>query len=138
MNSSDLSTILAREVPDPERMQMLPKHFGEDMLTVERAIFTFMRRLSATYHGGHWVFVELSNGGFYMKPSGPARLQIQVHSNDYAGEMTADAAGITACLFTYSHLSFQLPRGRIAAHFHHLRDFALVHAEASAILGAID
>jgi Antirestriction protein len=138
MNSSDLSTIIAREVPDPERMQILPKHFGEDMLTVERAIFTFMRRLSATYNGGHWVFVELSNGGFYMKPSGPTRFLIQVHGNDYSGDMSADAAGITACLFSYSHLSFQVPRGDIAAHFHRLREFALSHAEVDAILAAID
>jgi hypothetical protein len=52
--------------------------------------------------------------------------------------MSADAAGITACLFALSHLSFQIQHESIASHFHTLRDFALDHAEASAILAAID
>jgi hypothetical protein len=32
---------------------MLPKHFGRDMLTVEYAIFAFMRKLSARSTGGY-------------------------------------------------------------------------------------
>jgi hypothetical protein len=52
--------------------------------------------------------------------------------------MSADAAGITACLFALSHLSFQTKNEKIAEHYHLLRDFALEHAEASIILAAID
>ena len=52
--------------------------------------------------------------------------------------MSADAAGITACLFALSHLSFQIQHESIAGHFHQLRDFALEHAEGSVILAAID
>ena len=48
-------------------------------------------------------------------------------------------AGITVCLFTYSSLSFEYFGDEVFAdHFHRLRDFALEHAEASAIFGAID
>jgi len=138
MNSIDSHSIVAREVTECERMQMLPKHFGRDMLTVEYAIFAFMRKLSARYTGGYWTYFELSNGGFYMAPQLDSRFPVNVDGNGFEGEMSADAAGITACLFALSNLSFQIPRECIATHFHHLRDFALDHPEGTAILAAID
>jgi len=130
--------IEAREVSNDERMQMLPKHFGRDMLTVEYAIYAFMRKLAREYTGGYWTFFELSNGGFYIAPECESTFQICVDTNGFDGTMSADAAGITACLFALSHLSFQIRNESIANHYHQLRDFALGHAEACAILGAID
>jgi len=65
-------------------------------------------------------------------------LVLQVQGNGYAGRMSAEAAGITACLFAFSHLSFRIPDEVISGHYYQLRDFALEHAEASAILAAID
>jgi hypothetical protein len=56
MNSIDPQTIGAREVTECERMQMLPKHFGRDMLTVEYAIFAFMHKISQQYSGGYWIY----------------------------------------------------------------------------------
>jgi Antirestriction protein len=52
--------------------------------------------------------------------------------------MSSAAAGITACLFSLSHLSFRIPDEVISSHFHQLRDFGLEHPEAGAILAAID
>ena len=140
MNSieSNPQAIVAREVADNERMQMLPRHFGRDMLTVEYAIFAFMRKLSSRYTGGYWSYRELSNQGFYMAPQSESRFPISVDGNGFEGEMSADAAGITACLFALSHLSFQVRNEQIAEHYHLLRDFALEHEEASVILAAID
>jgi hypothetical protein len=138
MNSTDSQNIAAREVPENECLAVLPRHFGRDMLRVEDAIFGFMRTLSPSYTGGHWVFISLSNGGMYMRPTGADRFPIRVHTNDYGGEMSADAAGITACLFALSHLSFHSTNDTIAAHFHYLREFAIGHPEAVAILAAID
>lgn len=135
---NESSAIVAREVEENERLQMLPRHFGRDMLTVEYAIFAFMRKLSAQYTGGYWTYYELSNRGFYMTPQSGSRFLIAVDTNDFAGEMSSDAAGITACLFALSHLSFQVRNDQIAEHFHFLRDFALEHTEASVILAAID
>jgi hypothetical protein len=117
---------------------MLPRHFGRDMLTVEYVIFAFMRKLSAQYTGGSWTYYELSNRGFYMAPQSDSRFLVAVDTNDFTGEISADAAGITACLFALSHLSFQVRNDQIVEHFHLLRDFALEHAEASVILAAID
>jgi hypothetical protein len=141
MNSSidtTSQTIGAREVPDDERLQMLPRHFGRHMLTVEYAVYAFMRKLSSQYTGGYWNYLELSNGGFYMAPAHDTPFNVCVETNGFEGQMSADAAGITACLFALSQLSFQIQHESIARHFHQLRDFALEHAEASVILGAID
>ncbi|MDP8986509.1 MAG: antirestriction protein [Pseudomonadota bacterium] len=140
MNSieSNPLAIVAREVADSERIQVLPRHFGRHMLTVEYAIFAFMRKLSPRYTGGYWAYYELENGGFYMAPQSDSRFLIAVDTNDFAGEMSSDAAGITACLFALSHLSFQVRNDQIVEHFHLLRDFALEHAEAGVILAAID
>jgi hypothetical protein len=131
-------TIEAREIANDERLQSLPRHFGRHMLTVESAVYAFMRRLANPYSGGYWAFFELSNGGFYMAPECDSELSVCVDGNGFEGTMSAEAAGITVCLFALSHLSFQIADESIAEHFHRLRDFALEHAEASVILAAID
>jgi hypothetical protein len=130
--------IEAREIPNDERLQILPRHFGRHMLTVEYAVYAFMRKLATEYTGGDWRYVKLSNGGFHMAPEHESTFNICVDTNGFEGQMSADAADITACLIALSHLSFQIEHESIANHFHQLRDFALEHAEASVILAAID
>ena len=60
--------------------------------------------------------------------------------NMYEGDLSADALGITACLYAYSHLSFST--GAIAReyarHYHLLREFMMDHPEVGEILGATD
>ncbi len=129
--------IEAHKVPDDARIHTLPLHFGQHMLTVENAVYRWMRRLAPAYSGGYWHFYELSNGGFYMAPECEPLL-IRVEGNGYEGLMSSAAAGITACLFSFSHLSFRIDDQVISTHFHQLRDFALEHQEAGAILAAID
>ena len=77
MNTSS-SSLQAIEVPDDERVHILPKHFGRHMLRVEYAIYTFMAELAASYDGAFWKFVELSNGGFYMVPMDQITFDIRV------------------------------------------------------------
>jgi len=74
-----------------------------------------------------------------MAPSTPGQFRITVHTNDFDGTLSADAAGITATLFALSHLAFQFPRIEIlSTRFHQLRDFAAEHAERRLIFQAID
>jgi len=130
--------ITAQEVPESERLNCLPRHFGRWMLHVENLIYDFMREMSPDYNGAYWRFFDLSNGGFYMSPDLNAeRVRVQIE-NGYAGLMTADAAGITACLFALSHFSFAVKDDAITNHFHWLREYALNHPEASDIFRAID
>jgi hypothetical protein len=130
--------IEAYRVLEDARVHALPRHFGSRMMTVESVIYTFMREFVASYKGGFWDFYELSNGGFYMAPNSDP-VKFRVHTNGFEGTLSADAAGITVCLFTFSHLSFQKPaEDTFSRHFYHLRAFALDHPEASLIFAAID
>ena len=94
--SPSSATVNARLVTGEERLRTLPKHFGPRQLTVEHAVFTWMRELATEYRGGVWQFYELSNGGFYMAPQ-VEPLHLRVEGNGFDGQMSADAAGITAC-----------------------------------------
>ena len=61
--------------------------------------------------------------------------------NGFEGTLSADAIGITACLYAYSHLSFTDSPDfaeKCAQQYHLLREFMLEHPEAKAILKAID
>jgi hypothetical protein len=108
MNSSidnTSTTINAREIPSDERLQLLPRHFGRHMLTVEYAVYAFMRKLTNQYTGGYWHYFELSNGGFYMAPAHDTPFTIWVEGNGFEGTLSADAAGVTACLFALSRMA---------------------------------
>jgi len=52
--------------------------------------------------------------------------------------MSADAAGIVATLYTLNELCSQYQIDDLIGKFHALRDFASEYAEANAIFAAID
>ncbi len=54
-----------------------------------------MKGLCREYRGAYWLMWELSNGGFYMAPARDEMLNIEA-MNYFSGQMSADAAGITA------------------------------------------
>jgi hypothetical protein len=131
-------SITAEKVAEHARMQSLPKHFGARlMLSVEQTVYHTLRELSAEYRGGYWHYYELSNGGFYMAPD-LERLQLCVAGNGFEERLTGDAAGITACLFAYSHLFAVHKEAVLVEHYEWLRAFAVEHAEGGNILAAID
>lgn len=131
--------ITAREVPTARRIRHVASQFGVAFpLLLEPAVYRAASALSEDYAGGHWRFMALSNGGFYMAP-GRERLRV-TSPNGYAATMSGDAFGITACLFAYSDLSF---RGDsiaevCAEHFQRLRGFAVWYPAGGAILAACD
>ena len=92
-------SIEARVIPEHSRTEALSRRFGRHMLTVEGRIYDCMSQFSAAYSGGCWRFFELANGGFYMSPPDEA-YDIRIDGNGFHGRMSADAAGITVCLFT--------------------------------------
>jgi hypothetical protein len=135
---NDPIAISASAVSETKRLETLPKHFGNRALKVESYIYRYLSELAPAYQGGFWQFYELSNGGFYMAPAG-GPLRLEVLGNGFEGTLSADAAGITVCLFAYSHLSFRYPEEEcLARHFHALRKYALSHKEQRAIFEAID
>jgi hypothetical protein len=135
-DDNSTAKIEATLVPPAARLEVLPRHFGRLMSVFEGRVFDWMGWLCPTYSGGYWDFFELSNGGFYMAVQGPP---IPLRSeNGFEAEMSREAAGITACLFACSHLSFRYDDETLARHYHWLLDFARDHAEASLIFAAID
>ena len=60
--------------------------------------------------------------------------------NGYEGSMSAEALGITACLYAYSNLSFGEGKFGLTCgeHYHWLFEYAMQHPEAVAIRAAID
>ncbi|PRP68668.1 hypothetical protein BUE93_21105 [Chromobacterium amazonense] len=123
-------------VPDAESIDFMPGIFGMKCLRVEMLVFSYMDKLSADYAGGRWVFCQLSNGGFFMYPQADQPMRIFVDGNHFEGSMSAEAAGIVACLFALCHFASECDLG--GEHYHLLRDYALDHPEASGIFQAID
>jgi hypothetical protein len=139
MNTVNESRIEVRKVPDTERLQFLPRHFGRQMLLVERTVYAHLEHLSIDYRGGFWDYYELSNGGCFMKPERHGGYRMEVEGNGFRGKLDAECAGIVAMLFALSHLSMGYPTlERLAERYHQLHAFACEHPDANLILAAID
>ena len=139
MNTSTMTVkaVEARPVPEHARIGTLPRHFGMHMLTVEGRIYDFLSHFCVAYDGGVWDFHELSNGGFYMSPPEDS-YELAVDGNGFRGRLSADAVGITVCLFAFSHLYFEYTTDIFTRHYHWLLEYAKDHAEANRIFAAID
>lgn len=98
---------LTREiVPEDHRLTITAKIFGNHFpMALEPLIYNFTDKMAEDYHGGYWDFYVLSNGGVYMAPYSDSAFHITC-DNFFEGDLSADALGITVCLYAYSHLSF--------------------------------
>lgn len=109
-------------------------------MRLEPFIYAITDKLAHDYNGGYWEFYTLSNGGFYMAPQSYIPFDVSCE-NGFEGKLSADALGITVCLYAYSHLSFGNPSTFTevcAQQYHWLREYMLEHAEAGSILQAVD
>ena len=140
MMQAALNLINRELVPEDRRLDTTERLFGIHFpLHMEPVIYGISDRMAADYKGGYWDFYTLSNGGFLMVPSGDDFFHVTC-DNMFEGDLSADALGITACLYAYSHLSFSNGRfARVSAcHYHRLREFMFEHPEVKAILQATD
>jgi hypothetical protein len=107
---------------------------------IEPAIYGWASVLAPRYTGGYWNFLCLSNGGFFMAPSRDEHFDVSA-PNGFTGTLSAEALGIAACLYTFSHASFgdeAVLTSACAEHFHQLREFALQHPAVDELLAVID
>ncbi|RRW69270.1 antirestriction protein [Pantoea dispersa] len=136
--------LAATLVQDEQRISFWPQHFGSipQWIILEPTVFAWMDRLCADYSGGIWNFYTLSNGGAFMAPESdndsnePWSLFNAMNGND--AEISAEAAGIAVCLMAYSHHACRTECDAMTEHYYRLRDYALNHAECSAIMHIID
>ena len=131
--------ITSQRIKEGQRINHTAELFGIHFpMALEPAIYQFAERLSPDYNGGYWQFDQLASGGFYMAPDTDNIFNICC-DNGFEGTMSADALGITACLYAYSNLSFDPKLTKICSkHYHLLRDYTLEHNEARTILSATD
>jgi hypothetical protein len=136
-----ITKITRKEISTHQRLKHTADLFGIRFpLNIEPAVYSIAGNMAVEYDGAYWEFYSLSNGGFYMAPSINDIYNISC-INGYEGKLSADALGITACLYAYSHLSFSSDAvfaEMCANHYHWLRAYMLEHAEVGAILSAID
>ena len=120
-------------------MAITEKLFGLHFpLQLEPVIYGITERMANDYKGGYWEFYTLSNEGFYMAPSIDRVFHVTC-DNQFEGDLSADALGITSCLYAYSNLSFADGIAReYARQYHLLREYMMEHPEVRAILGATD
>lgn len=133
--------IYRNELTCSGRMDIPAKLFGVSFpLLLEPYIYATTDKLALEYTGGYWNMYTLSNGAFYMATDTDKKFKV-ASPNGYEGVLSADALGISACLFAYSQLSFTAspPFAEVCAEqFHLLREYMLDHAEVGSILGVID
>lgn len=140
-NTIPTDTLCATPVKDEQRLRFWPQHFGciPQWITLEPHIFSGMDRLCADYSGGVWAFYTLSNGGAFMAPEESDGLWSLFNIlNGNGAEMSAEAAGIAACLMAYSHHACRTECDAMTEHYYRLRDYALNHPERNAIMHIID
>jgi hypothetical protein len=139
---AEQAAITASVVPDELSISFWPQHFGSipQWITLEPRIFAWMGRLCTDYHGGIWRFSTLSNGGAFMAPESESDETWTLFNsmNGNGAELTGEAAGIVACLMTYSHHACRTECDVMTEHYYRLRNYALNHPECSAIMHLID
>ena len=125
---------------DSQRGNYAARLFGARFVYLESFTFDTAGSLSNDYDGGYWHYYALSNGAFYMAPAHEGVMRV-ASDNGYDGEMSADAFGITCCLYAYSLLSGS-PNTAFAEmcteQYHLLRAYMAEHEELGAILAAVD
>lgn len=134
--------LTATPIPDEQRLSFWPQYFGivPQWITLEPHIFAWMDRLCADYSGGIWQFYTLSNGGAFIAPESESDEKWVLFNsmNGNGANMSAEAAGVAVSLIAYSHHACRTECDAMAGHYYRLRDYALNHAECSAIMHLID
>jgi len=138
MNMTD--TISCHEVPEGDRMAFVDRLFGINFpLRLEPTVFDMAGMVATDYQGGYWTFYALSDGGFFMTPREDTIYDVSC-PNGFDGKLSANALGLTATLYAYSHLSFggDTFADLCGSQYHLVREYMFRHPEARSILRAID
>lgn len=140
MSTSVITPHPATIVPDERRLEFLPNLFGRSPLIVaENAVYGFLERLSPLdYGGGFWDFYEYDGEPLFLAPKSKSRFRITGDITGFQGEVSAEAAGIIATMFAFSHLSFQFQSERLSEGYGRLYVYSADHPEAAEIFQAID
>ncbi|QKJ01760.1 antirestriction protein [Yersinia mollaretii] len=134
------NTLTATRVSDAQRIYFWPKCFGQvpKWALIEPQVFRWLDRLCDDYRRDFWDFYTLPNGGAFMVPGTKQDYVLFNALNGNGATVSREAAGIIACLMTYSHHACHTESEAITDHFYRLREYALQHPESQAIFDLID
>lgn len=142
IQDQEATVITAAIVAEADRLDFYPTFFGKYFMAGENLLYVHADRFVQNYNGGYWNFYTLSNGGFFSALDTTKEQHLVIPGNGSSERMSAEAAGVTLMLFVLGRLlAARIPENesdRFIDLYHKLRDFALEHAEAQAILNAID
>lgn len=142
METQENTQIVATLVADDDRIEFYPTHFGKYFMVAENLLYIHADRYVKNYQGGYWNFYTTTNGAFFAALNTTNKQHLVIADNYCSEHMSAEAAGITLMLFVLGRLlGARIPENeadRFIESYHKLREFALGHAEAPAILTAID
>nr|WP_311395949.1 antirestriction protein [Escherichia coli] len=89
--------------------------------------------------GKTWLaFTNVGNSNLGVATTGQGIRVVDAQNGANRAEMSPEAAGIAACLMTYSHHACRTECYAMTVHYYRLRDYALQHPECSAIMRIID
>jgi hypothetical protein len=140
MSTSEIAPQSATIVREERRQEFMPTLFGRSLLIVaENTVYSMLDRLSPLdYGGGFWDFYEHKGKPLFLAPKSRSRFRITGEITGFQGEVSAEAAGIIATLFAFSHLSFQYPSDYLSDGYGRLYAYSVEHPDAAEIFQAID
>lgn len=135
-----MQALKATIVSDEQRLHFWLQHFGNipQWFRIESPIFSWLDLLCKDYHGDYWDFCTLSNGGAFIIPSTEGKYTLFNALNGNSATVSHEAAGIIACLITYSHHACRTGCDAMTEQYYRLREYALSHPESNAIMRIID
>ncbi|EPB9883612.1 antirestriction protein [Yersinia enterocolitica] len=138
--TTQVDTLTATPVTDSQRIHFWPDHFGEipQWILIEPQVFGWLDRLCDDYRGDFWDYYTLSGGGAFMVPGTEQDYALFNALNGNGATVSREAAGIIACLMTYSHHACYTESETMTDYFYRLREYALQHLESRAIFDLID
>lgn len=140
MSTSVITRQPATLISGEARLEFLPNLFGRSLLIIaENAVYGIMEKLSPLdYGGGFWGFYEHDGHPLFLAPKSKSRFRITGDITGFQGDVSAEAAGIIATMFAFSHLSFQFQSERLSEGYGRLYVYSADHPEAAEIFQAID
>lgn len=118
--------VTATLVPEDERLDFMPRYFGNHCMNVEVHLYNWMDNHVQGYGGGYWEFYRLSNGGplVCMNEERPVRLVNP--ENYFDSNMTLHVASVIGWWFTLNWVTWQQWSGeRHVDMFYGMREWVL-------------